>query len=293
MSFELRRYENAVDFLAALRPDAWPDGWIFRGHGDASWPLLPTALRAETWRGDGDWAFLAPYRPKDHSELHRWGIELMILTRFGELVDEAGLPLPEGGHGFLRRIERRRPTNPRWIEQSAALAALAQHHGVPTRLLDFTRRGPVAAYFAVQPPRTSAEDLCVYALDTEAIRSRTDQDVVWRRLLRAPRSSNPNLHAQAGLFVAWSSEDVRPIDELLEPLSGPPFLYKLCLPRGRALELRALLRANGVTAMSLFPGADGIVQFMKADARDVPWVLSEDLTLSWRKRTRGMIRASR
>ena len=53
---------------------------------------------------------------------------------------------------------------------SLELAAIAQHHGVPTRLLDFTFNPLVAAYFAAAQPTPSAY-LAVWAVDVEFIRT--------------------------------------------------------------------------------------------------------------------------
>jgi hypothetical protein len=47
--------------------------------------------------------------------------------------------------------------------------AIAQHYGVPTRLLDFSSDPLIAAYFAVENPQSDAEDIAVWAVDLQQI----------------------------------------------------------------------------------------------------------------------------
>jgi hypothetical protein len=48
-----------------------------------------------------------------------------------------------------------------------------------------------------------------------------------------------------------------------------PIMRKLTLPRKHAPELLKLLRDEGVTTMSLFPGIDGVVRLLKEYMREL------------------------
>ncbi len=95
--------------------------------------------------------------------------------------------------------------------------------------------------------------------------------------MTAPRASNPNLHAQGGLFtverVKTSELDAPP---RLEPLDtvimkdddpskrGPePAMYRLELPISETPKLLRLLKDIRVSADTVYPGFHGLVEGLK------------------------------
>jgi hypothetical protein len=203
--------KDPSDFIRALRPRCplWrpnPKNWIFRGLSDSSWFLLPSAHRHQPWvpfRSPTPYTYFPELRP----ETERLEKEVALLRSFYEAANASGLALPIGA---VSDNDWRRLLVLDWPPQDyLPLLALAQHHRIPTRLMDWTSRGLVAAYFAAQEPKEGSIGdepvrLCVWALNRSFIElhgvQRDFEGEV--RLASAPAASNPNLHAQSGSVYA-------------------------------------------------------------------------------------------
>ncbi|MCY1369310.1 FRG domain protein [compost metagenome] len=142
--------------------------------------------------------------------------------------------------------------------------AVAQHHGVPTCLLDWTQRGHVAAYFAASsalslpiPP----SHLAVWALDTYERNNWKDFGLV-----QLPGGTSSNLAAQRGLFtisrIRQESSDTFipvPLNEH-NPYSSGVSLIKYTLPFSEAIPLLEGCHRLGVSGSTLFPGYEGVAK---------------------------------
>jgi hypothetical protein len=316
-------FDNARDFLGYLQLSAahWGElpasTWIFRGQGNADWPLLPSAWR-EPWHSllqrlalpsEGFLRHDAPriaslskyllgapraaaieklsheeYLRNVTSLLVRTSAELFGVDQFSELSDDVGLRIPAARasvfNDYMSQL-RELHLNSVLSGDDSWLApplddtfGLAQHHSIPTRLLDFTNRAFVAAFFAGRDPK--GEAVAVWAINrVEIMASRI-------RVMTCRRYDNTFLHAQDGLFVydteaphdficngQWPTVD----SVLAREISyDGPILRKVVLPASQCQYLLRLLWRERISPAHLMPTYDNIAQ-----ALPLYWRLLDDL----------------
>lgn len=256
----MREVRNLADILRLAHRDSeifkgLPTGEhpIFRGVADASWALLPSLTR----HGRG----LSRKELRD--------VETNLLRDF---VNEARAYLDSSITSEWERL------------------TIAQHYGLPTRLLDWTLSPLVAAHFATLPTPGVPEGrpaalwmLNWYALqgafaqysfrfrisDLEKEQPPSDCDNFWDHIFASetpdpevvvviePPAIDARVSAQGGIFTCCSDPTVS-LDAFLEKSDCSSMLAKVVIPAWAKSRIREELDLCGITESKLVPGLDGV-----------------------------------
>jgi len=163
----------------------------------------------------------------------------------------------------------------------------AQHHGVPTRLLDWTYSPLVAAFFATRPIEGAERARAVWRLDWQKVHlvfrfpglalSPRDLDTLfevgghaspWQLFSRdreatpfaclvEPPSLDERIVAQAAVFT-MCSDKWHAFDEFLKSHGLADALTKYIIPTKAVAKIRDQLDLVGVDERRLFPDLDGV-----------------------------------
>jgi hypothetical protein len=247
-----RLYDGWDHFARSLRPELFdaepfaPDRYVFRGMSDANWRLVSSFDRQ--FPGDVD-------RGRQSSALLRGFRAASEEWLDGEILDDED-----------------------------RLLALGQHHGLPTRLLDWSTSPYVAAFFALSGALTTRgpaeRHVSVWALHLDAPVWTADLGVAF---LPPGGGGNVRMRSQGGCFTR-SLTPFASLEEYVEHTSyRGTALTQLSWPARDAARGLAELEMMGITTARLFPDFDGAARTALVRVQ-----LAEDAGQAARTASRGL-----
>ena len=275
-----------ADLYTEYRTEDWPEfrnllwmlsvgDWVFRGQRDANWPISSTLERSipsSLMKG--------VEHDKDLKAAVGRYLEMMedpLFKRFGERIDQYVGP-EAGADSLLGRM------------------ALMQHHGVPTRLVDFTESPYVAAFFAVEDARDPEAECAIWVIDytwcwkksAQAVRKETkisrekfpddvnfsNEDVLLETIFNMelplvvplrPSRLNERIASQQGMFLCPGEMNIPFMENLyaLDKKELPDTLLKIVFPASWRGLILYDLRSMNIGPHTLFPGLDGYARWVK------------------------------
>jgi hypothetical protein len=281
-AFVLTEPQPAASWEAFLHWCSELDGsWCFRGQREANWLLHPSQ----------DLSVLVEYS-SGHHRRPRKSDERELLFQFKQRA-----------HQYIKNL-------PSSSDLSSWLA-LMQHHGVPTRFLDWTTSPYVGMYFAIEEePREQPRRSAIWAISLDWLRGKAREllppatsdphdpaaraDYVNTLLEQVekpvivsidPQHTDERMVAQQGLFLCKLIPEATFNQILMTMMIHPntperPVVRKLEVDANSRIDFLKRLRAMNIHRASLFPGLDGFCQFLKVNSEIKSKDAAQDAELS-------------
>ena len=232
------RISSVIEYLQVIRDfdEVHISQWLYRGVKKSSYTLTPTLFRKE----------LPPFSDWESYESY--------------LLDSFKL---EGAPHFK---------NPN--SEEIDLMTLAQHHGLPTRMLDWTIKPLVALFFATENYSDVSEESAVWCLGFpstnncwgEASRMDIRKDLMTicseyqgDSPFIFPKHISPRIVNQGGCFTIHDfPENVGSFIPLEKRNDNFGYLEKIVIPNADNLKIQNELFDLGITHSYVFPDLDGI-----------------------------------
>lgn len=222
---------TSVDELLEQREQLPPGDWIYRGVDDSGYKLEPSIGRIR------------------HKTVER----------------EIGINDEE--KALFRFRDKARPYIQRDVKNDLEWMIIGQHHGMPTRLLDWTRSPLVAAYFAatrihrrqyISDTGEFLEQLIDGAVYAVRIPEKVDRED-WEKPFNVkdvklidPTRVTERVVRQESVFTIHA----KPLEDW-----NPPDIQKFLIPNICKFAIKKDLDERGISEAELFPGVDAIARY--------------------------------
>lgn len=248
--------------LVQLRPDEGNhirSPYVFRGMDVASWPLETSLQRL-------------PKKSNTSTNI----IEKSLIRAFRKYASAGA---------FDEKSE--------WY-----VLAVAQHNGLPTRVLDWTTSPLIAAHFACGDEKYKKDDGAIWCLHAGMLRDLNEQNnsaagslrgVAWvydtrlleksfsdlaaldsslginpLMLLWEPPSLDSRIANQSGLLSIMNSADESQNDFLMKQSAAyHGLVFKIVITASAKSEVRDMLDQNGISERTIYPGLPGLCSWLK------------------------------
>ena len=251
-TYKVKRFKTWKSFKDYT--DSFSENWIFRGQSDSTWDLNTSLERS---------GFSTKYD----------GIESSFFIEFRRTAENF-LKTKDIPNDLLE-----------WL-------ALMQHHGAPTRLLDFSKSIFVASYFAFESIESKATHIAIWAIDINKVAQKSTEylwphfgeslkknhgrltDDLFERVFFErgyeclipvePYKMNQRYYLQQSAFVSVGDSRI-PFMEQLTFLDSniDDIIIKMVLPKSMTHEVITDLNKMNINRASLFPDLDGYAKSLK------------------------------
>jgi hypothetical protein len=227
VSYEVVIIENVSDYIAKLGrfEQRHVAQWFYRGHSDSSFKLVPSLYRLDITDSFANW---------EDVEQYMMGAFRCETSPFLEAAPADELE---------------------WL-------ALAQHHGLPTRLLDWTTNPLVGLYFAVEAHQGRDADVWCLGFPS-ANNCRAESTYLARRLklreiglIYFPRHISSRVTNQSGCFTVHDSP--APLEE--SNTFGLNHFIRVRIPAAHKAVVLNELYSLGIHRGFIYPGLEGIAK---------------------------------
>jgi len=301
------KFNNFDNFFSVMLPmgDFWNndlgfDTMLYRGEPSAKFKLLPSALRDVTFG-------MKHGNRKPVSQPEQVRMEYYLLWDFYKLANENGLKVKasiEMQNNYLTAMSPldSKDDSYKWLSpEYEELAALAQHYGVKTRMLDWSSDLYISLYFAAvgalknwkksfksgwdDNSYDTNDSIVIYILNGGKVHEMAQK--IPLKLIVPSYYDNPNLKAQKGVLSYWQvdlpirseegiasckhSIDIKPLTQLLEEhdlgykSEHIKILYKVEIAINECGYIYSVMDKLGYNAARLFPGYDGVNRKLEED----------------------------